>query len=214
MNGIKDGDNFRQGRVISDSPRVDEILEMLNIETGTAVQQDLRKEEYVESALEAGLAIELEKMHKTSTCYLQPAREIAVRRGESKLVQEYASAHPEVAFKRFTSVAGVADMYIADADGAELIEAKGGSSRHRVREAVAQLLHYAPHSPGSVKRLTALFPLRPAQIDISYLHSLGIDCVFRVTPHKFTRLEAPAVRRRYMLPVWNNTLAEEIGDAG
>ncbi|MFD1147071.1 hypothetical protein [Saccharothrix hoggarensis] len=198
---------FMSGRVVDDPALVDQVISGLGIETSSAAALEKAREDYIESRLERGLAVELEKFHTANTTYARTTRSITVHRGESKLVEEYAAANVDVTFRRFTSVAGVSDMYACGPDGAEVIEAKGGASRERVRQAVAQLLHYAPRCPEPpVVRLTALFPVRPATDDIALLHGVGIDCVYRQDPATFTRLEAPAARRAHMRPIWNNAL--------
>jgi hypothetical protein len=197
---------FRSGRLISDPVLVDQVITGLEIETASSVEETLVQERRIEAQLEEGTAIELERSHTTGTSYQRPSRTIAVHRGESILVGEYVRANVDVSFRRFVSLAGISDMYVADTDGAEIIEAKGGAGRERVRQAVAQLLHYAQWCSNRVVRLTALFPIRPAEQDVEFLHRLGIDCVFRVDQSTFKRLEAPATRRNHMLPIWNNDL--------
>ncbi|MFD9734610.1 hypothetical protein [Umezawaea sp. NPDC059074] len=195
---------FRSGELVADPVLVDKVISGLDIVTASSVEEVLDQERRIQTRLEEGLAVELEKTHKTSTTYHAPSRTISVHRGESILVDEYAKANVDVSFKRFVSPAGISDMYVADPDGAEIIEAKGGATRERVRQAVAQLLHYAQWCPNRVARLTALFPLRPADQDVEFLNRLGIDCVFRTDQATFTRVEASAARREHMLPIWND----------
>ena len=193
------GNLFRQGHVLSDPAVVEAILETLGIETATEVIQ--RQES--ESTFERRLSLEVERMHKSTGSYQTQARTIVVRRGESELVQEFQRANPEVKFMRSISAAGITDLHSEESGGIHLIEAKGGSSRARVREAVAQLLQYAPEHR-NVTTLSALFPDLPKSTDVRFLHNLGIDCIVRIEPGKFETLSAPSARRAHMLPVWNN----------
>lgn len=198
---------FRQGRVVDDPALVDRVIVGLGIETFSAAAVEVALEEYIRTQLVRGEAVELEKFRTAIATYDRPTKSITVHRGESKLVEEYAAANVDVSFRRFTSVAGLSDMYVRRPEGAEVIEAKGGAGRERVRQAVAQLLHYAPRCPEPpVTRLTALFPVRPAADDIGLLHSVGIDCVYRRDQATFERLEAPAARRAHMQPIWNDEL--------
>ncbi|MBB5955916.1 hypothetical protein FHS29_002497 [Saccharothrix tamanrassetensis] len=199
---------FLQGVVIDDAVVVDQVISGLGIDRSTVAAAEEAREEYIRSQLERGLAIELERIHTTQATYSRSARSITVRRAESLLVHEYAEANPEARFERITSEAGMSDMYTVGSEGAEVVEAKGGISRDRVRQAVAQLLHYAPRCPDRVVRLTALFPARPADVDIELLHSVGIDCVHRTGPGEFAKIPAPAARRVHMLPVWNDDFPE------
>ena len=62
--------------------------------------------------------------------------------------------------ERLRCVVGFSDLLLlpADAehsDGGELVEAKSGCGHHKVREALAQLLDYAPHAKGPLDALTA-----------------------------------------------------------
>ena len=195
---------FRQGDVIDDPDLVDRVVTGLEIETASAVEERLVQEERIQTRLEQGLAIELEKFRKTRTSYRRPSETIVVHRGESILVDEYVDAYVDVSFRRYASQAGISDMFVRGADGVEIIEAKGDASRARVRQAVAQLLHYAQWCEEPVARLTALFPLCPDEPDVEFLHGLGIDCVYRTDRSLFNRREASAARRDHMLPIWNN----------
>ncbi|RKT56724.1 hypothetical protein [Saccharothrix australiensis] len=199
---------FRQGSVVDDPAVVDQVISGLGIERVTAAVVEDAREEHVRSRLERGLAIELEAVHTTEVDYSLPARSVRARRAESLLVREYVAAHPEAHFQRIVSAAGYSDVYTVGKDGAEVIEAKGGFGRDRVRQAVAQLLHYAPHCPKPVARLTALFPALPDAVDVALLHSVGIDCVHRTGPGEFERVPAPAARRAHMLPVWNDDFSD------
>lgn len=198
---------FRAGRVITDNALVRQVLEGLGRRAAEAAEAS---DKYVESQLEQGLVVELENFFASKVTYSRTARDITVHRAESLLMTEYLEAHSDRKFQRLRSGAGISDMYTLWPEGAEIIEAKGGSTRERVRQAVAQLLHYSLHRPKEVEvvRLTALFPARPDHDDVHFLHSVGIDCVYRSEPGRFERLEAPAARRLHMKPVWNDCVPE------
>lgn len=72
---------------------------------------------------------------------------------------------------------GVTDVCIHTPDGIELVEAKSGTTQQHVRQALAQLLDYAPHLEG-VHRLVALFPGALLPGLAAYLHTYGIDVVY------------------------------------
>ncbi|MEU7529799.1 hypothetical protein AB0A74_29010 [Saccharothrix sp. NPDC042600] len=198
---------FQSGRVVRDEVLVRQVLEGLGRRAAEVAEAG---DKYVESRLEQGLVVELENFLTSEVTYGRTARDVTVHRTESLLMTEYVQAHPDLEFRRLRSAAGISDMYVLRPEGAEIIEAKGGFTRERVRQAVAQLLHYAPHCPKDVEvvRLTALFPARPDNDGVKFLHDLGIDCVYRSAPGRFERLEAPAARRMHMKPVWNDNVPE------
>ncbi|AVH59338.1 MULTISPECIES: hypothetical protein [Streptomyces] len=71
-----------------------------------------------------------------------------------------------------------------------------------VRQALAQLLDYAPHSPVPAQCLAALFPEPPEREDIELLHRYGIDSIHRERSNSFRRLPAPSEGRALMRGVW------------
>lgn len=199
------GQGPRPGRLVEDDDLVDKIIDEFGIETSSAKSwEEEAEEDYGPGLLADSIVRELEKHrsgHRRAAGGTQP---IAVGNVESALVHEYVEWDKGHSFQRFSCSAGVTDLHTEDDGKVNLFEAKGGNSTKRVREAVAQLLHYAPYSNKPVARLTALFPDQPKPADVAYLHRLGIDCVFRVAPHQFNRKEAPVDRRAYMEPVWND----------
>ncbi|MFE9629380.1 hypothetical protein [Streptomyces sp. NPDC006527] len=104
--------------------------------------------------------------------------------------------------KRLRTPAGITDVHVDLPDGSEVVEAKRGHSRRFVREALAQLLDYAPHTPEPAVRLSALFPARPADHDLALLHRYGVDCVYRTHPMTFERAPAPQQTRASMMLLW------------
>lgn len=208
VSGIKSGDTFRQGRVITDQRIAEDLLDAIGVRTAEpeAGALEARLEKAADEREQSNTTLEPERMRKERTKYHDPGRAVEVNRAEAKLVQEYGQAHPDINFVRVRSSAGITDLQTSDGEEAELIEAKGSSTRRRVREAVAQLLHYAPENENDLDRLTALFPMPPADVEIRYLHRLGIDCVYRMGPELFERKPAPPLHRQYMRQVWNDKL--------
>ncbi len=127
-----------------------------------------------------------------------------MHRGENLSVHAYvASLHPVARRRRYMTSAGVTD---ADAflDGRhELVEAKSSAGRIHVRQALAQLLDYAPalgdRKPHS---LAALFPSRPDDSAIDLLHRYGVTCIYRTARGSFERLEAPGSAGQAIARLW------------
>lgn len=166
--------------------------------------------EAVERRLLAGLATRLaegrsrvvdpERHHTDSFATSSAAKVDLAHRVESGLVLKYRGQCARL--RSFVTASGRrADLYREEGDEVEVIEAKSLSTREKVREAVAQLLDYAVHSPKPVTRLSGLFPMAPDQESLDFMARLGIDCVFD-DGAGFTRVKAPESRRSYMLPVW------------
>jgi hypothetical protein len=170
----------------------------------------------VDSCAEAKLAEQLEelgrskvmpveKAHTKHTTRITTASVTITERVESALVLEYLNFCGPDRLRSFTTHQRLrADLYRHEGDEVEVIEAKSLPSHGKVREAVAQLLDYAPYSPEPVTHLTALFPQAPDQDGLDYLHRLGIDCMYLDEDGTFTRKPASDARREYMLPVWRN----------
>ncbi|MBW4719958.1 hypothetical protein [Saccharothrix obliqua] len=192
---------FRRGAVVHDEDFVAEVVGRLGVELSTTAPDETSN-----GRRSVGVEGELERLLTPELTYSRSAATIRVQRAESLLVHEYVRANPDSVYTRVTSESGISDMYTVHAGGAEVVEAKGGAGRERVRQAVAQLLHYAPLCPHPVDRLTALFPERPARVDVELLHSVGVDCVYRVGPSTFHRDRAPEARRAHMRPVWNDAI--------
>lgn len=205
LDGFNHGDNFMGLRIIKDERR-DDLLNLFNITTTTDVLSEQLIEERIANALEAGTTIAApEAMHKTSTSYRRAESTVFVNRSESLLVQEFRRQRLDGEVKRIKVDVGWTDLNIITPVGHDIVEAKSSSSHDKVRQAAGQLLDYAVHTTEPVQRLTALFPSRPAERDVEYLHWLGIDCLYRIASEEFRRDEAPEPRRAYMRPVWNHT---------
>ncbi|MGW2400609.1 hypothetical protein ACWCYY_29020 [Kitasatospora sp. NPDC001664] len=210
---FKANDVFRSLRILGQAAS-DEILEGLRIRT-TAESRDLSAlESAVAEALGTGTQfLPVERLHTPRTSYQQPAATLTAQRIEAMLVHEYLPTieAPDTTVNRLHTPAGITDIHVTRPGRTEMIEAKRSSTRSFVREALAQLLDYAPHSPEPADRLTGLFPYRPAAPEIALLHHYGIDCVFRVGPGAFEREEAPEQARAHMRSAW--TRAVQSGDA-
>ncbi|MEU9822956.1 hypothetical protein ACIGG9_27610 [Pseudonocardia alni] len=199
---FKTGDNFMGLRFL-DAEKSTEILQGLRIESAVAAQQADQAELKVTEALASGKPLPTEAVRTTTTTYLKAATEVLVHRAEALLVQDYAATLNGVATSRFkTPDGGIADLLVATADTVEVIEAKRSSSRTYVRQALGQLLDYAPWAGQPVDRLTVLVPERPADSVVTYLHRYGVDCIFRATPGQYTRLEAPDEARAHLRERW------------
>lgn len=147
----------------------------------------------------------LEELRTHRTGYRRSRRLIVADRREAQLVHAYRRflAARGLTAQRFFCPSGISDMYVETPEGAEVIEAKSAAGHQQVRQALAQLLDYAPHSPSPAHLLSALFPEPPAQEDVHLLHRYGIDCVHRDVSHGFRRLPAPIERRALMRRVWS-----------
>jgi hypothetical protein len=102
-----------------------------------------------------------------------------------------------------TPTGGVTDLYVTGSADIEIIEAKSSADHLYVRQALGQLLDYAPHSPEPATRLAGLFPHLPATTDVELLHRYGIDCIFRTSANTFERLDASDEQRVTMQSVWS-----------
>ncbi|PAZ15402.1 hypothetical protein CLM62_13360 [Streptomyces sp. SA15] len=150
----------------------------------------------------------LEELHTHQTGYRRSRRLIVVDRREAQLVRAYRRflAARGLTARRFYCPSGISDMYVEAAGAAEVIEAKSAAGHGHVRQALAQLLDYAPHSPSPAHLLTALFPESPEREDVELLHRYGIDCVHREPSLGFLRLPASSERRELMREIWSGKL--------
>jgi hypothetical protein len=201
--GFNEGDNFVGLRFLDDQKGQD-VLDGLRIDTRTSAEQEALDEQAVVDALRAKTQIiESEAVRISETSYERRPGTTIVHRAEALLVAEYEATLTSLSVKRTRTPAGVTDLYVTGPDGVEVIEAKSGSDRRFVRQALGQLLDYAPHSPAPASRLGALFPVRPEEADIALLHRYGIDCIYRTEPNVFARREAPAEARTHMQKLWH-----------
>ncbi|MFE4023456.1 hypothetical protein ACFXPZ_39710 [Streptomyces sp. NPDC059101] len=200
--GFNAGDNFMGLRIL-DPEKATTILEGLGIEAQVDTELDRQQDEPVARALRTHTDIvDGEALHTRTTRYTLTERELVVQRTEALLLQEYTDSLGIERPQRLRTPAGITDLHLSRPDGSEVVEAKRASTRRFVREALAQLLDYAPHTPEPVTRLTALFPSRLADHDLALLHRYGIDCVFRTHPHVFDTAPAAQEVRIGMTPFW------------
>jgi hypothetical protein len=204
LDGFTHGDQIAGQRFVT-GDRVPRVLRAFGISTSVAeAQLEKMVEKHLEQ-LRGSRIIPVEKAHKKQVTRTITASTTVTERVESALVLEYQHFSGADRFQSFITGGGLrADLY-REEDEVEVIEAKSLATHGKVREAVAQLLDYAAHSPRPVSRLTGLFPREPDQDGLDYLHRLGIDCVHLDEDGTFTRKPASDARREYMLPVWRNT---------
>lgn len=136
-----------------------------------------------------------EEMRMAHVTYERPGARQFVRRREGALVRAYRAALGLTEGRRYYCPSGVTDLYL-ESPVAELVEAKGDTTRSHVRQALAQLLDYAPYCPRPDVRLTALFPSPLDSANAAFLHRYGIDCVHQTAEGSFERLPAPEESRR------------------
>ncbi|WP_030739231.1 hypothetical protein [Streptomyces sp. NRRL F-2890] len=130
-------------------------------------------------------------------------RELVIHRSESLLLGEYI-AFLGIEHKPLRVPSGITDLHLDKPEGSEVVEMKRASRGRFVREALAQLLDYAPHTPGPAARLTALFPTLPDEQCLALLHRYGIDCAYRTSPNSFACVDAPGDVRAAMTPFWRD----------
>ncbi|MFS0700064.1 hypothetical protein AB6N24_08855 [Cellulomonas sp. 179-A 4D5 NHS] len=197
--GFNAGDNFMGTRFLDDE-RSQTVLEGLGVDTTTSHEADARHERILEHVLShsAATVIPGEAINVTHTSYATGARTTLVHRGEALLVRAYA-AHVELEHQRIATPVGLTDAYLPNATGGmDLLEAKSSTSRRHVREAVGQLLDYAPFCP-DLTSLSILLPERPDQRTMAYAHRYGIDVAYRLPDGGFHRDPAPSPARAVIL---------------
>jgi hypothetical protein len=200
--GFNVGDNFMGLRFVDDVKGAN-LIEGLRIETSTSALDAYRTESHVAVVLGGAQTIALEAIHTPSTTYERTAGTTLVHRAEALLVDNFrATLDSRLQVCRTRSAAGITDLYIVDHGQAEIVEAKRDAGQVYVRQALAQLLDYAAHSPDPVTRLTALFPTEPVTGGVGLLHRYGCDCVFRNSDGSFTRLPAPRSAFEHMAKRW------------
>lgn len=198
-----------QGMVVYDGSRADALIDELRLDVPeTLAANYLQQDEDLavllgDEALAGAALIPLEAVHKeAATITVQPGERVMLR-GEGKLVQAYAATIADaVAIGRQRTPAGVTDMWIQRPDNSELVEAKSVASTGYVRQALAQLLHYASAISPGPDVLTALFPTRPSDADVGLLNRYGIDCVYRVAAQEYERVPAQSGRRDLVAQFW------------
>jgi hypothetical protein len=207
--GLKETNHF-QSMAVYDEERAQAVIDVLHLEVPAAHGEDYAaKDQALAKVLEGDKKstspfLAIEKVHATSTSYTVSPGERVVLRGEGTLVQAYAATLPsEVAVGRQPTPAGMPDLCVDHGSHTELIEAKSSADRAYVRQALAQILHYGPELEPTPALAGALFPARPAQPDIAYLHRYGIDCIYRAGADRYVRLPASKKARARLLDQWN-----------
>ncbi|TDC27132.1 hypothetical protein E1265_02300 [Streptomyces sp. 8K308] len=202
--GYRPAHNF-PGQMVVRGDKARAVLEEFMITSGTELSSIEASSPSDVVAWDAVRLAALEEKRTHTATFERTRRLVIVERRESELVSEfkqYLSAQGRKA-ERFYCPAGITDIYLDDPVDAELIEAKSKPTHYHIRQALGQLLDYAPHCPHPVRRLTGLFPNVPAISDIQLLHRYGIDVIHRKVPGVFQRLSAPDERRNLMRQVWS-----------
>jgi hypothetical protein len=180
---------------------VPDVLRVFDVRTSLleAEQETSIAERLLQRALSR--MTDVERRHTDSFEVARQGGVTTARRAESALVAEYQYQCSPEQLHSFENDGIRVDLYRENVDEVEVIEAKSLATTQKVREAVGQLLDYAPHSPRPVTRLTGLFPERPTESSVRFLHRIGIDCVY-LGDNVFIREGAPTARREHMLRVW------------
>ena len=203
--------NHFQGMAVYDTgDRAQRVIDALRLEVSDLEPATYEAED---AALAEALADEvasappglvpIERTGSGSTTYAVRPGQRVLRRGEAYLVAAYAATLNGLVCGRHFTEAGVTDLWVEHSTGPELIEAKSVASRTYVRQALAQLLDYAPATPEPPTLLTALFPEKPSDDGVALLHRYGVDCLFRVGKGEFRRLGAPRGNRLRLLDFWS-----------
>jgi hypothetical protein len=207
--GLKETNHF-QSMAVYDDGRGQAVIDVLHLEVPAPHGQDYAaKDQALAHVLEGDKRstspfLAIEQVHTTSTSFTVTSGERMVLRGEGTLVQAYAATLPsEAAVGRQRTPAGMPDLCVDHGSHTELIEAKSSADRPYVRQALAQLLHYGPELEPTPALAGALFPERPAQPDIAYLHRYGVDCIYRAGTVRYVRLPASKKARARLLDQWN-----------
>jgi hypothetical protein len=191
------------GQLVLEGDKARAVIEGLRITTRTMLEQLGVEKPPARDPLPIQRAA-LEQQHTPVVSFERAATTTLYRRDEQPLVMEFC-ATLTVAAERFRSPAGLCDIYIQGPDSVEVIEAKSRTEHAYVREALSQLLDYAPHSPRPVDRLAVLLPDPPDERELQLLHRYGVDCVHRVSPGVFRRVSAPDDRRHLMKRLWTES---------
>ncbi|MFI6803927.1 hypothetical protein ACIBO6_02755 [Streptomyces luteogriseus] len=191
------------GQLVLGGDKARAVIEGLRITTRTVLEQlGIEKPPAREPLLVQ--RAELERQHTPVVSFERAAATTLYKREEQPLVMEFC-ATLGVTAGRFRSPVGFCDIYIQGPGSVEVIEAKSRTEHAYVREALSQLLDYAPHSPRAVDRLAVLLPDPPDERELQLLHRYGVDCIHRVSPGVFRRVPAPDDRRQLMKRLWTES---------
>ncbi len=197
--GFSQGDNFMGARFLRDATRVRDIVSALGITSATAAEEERAAQAIVSRELARTTMTGIvpgEAVQVTRTSYGQAESLVFVNRNEAVLVQKYV-AWSGLPNRRLSTPVGPTDLVSGEDEPAEIFEAKSSVSRQHVRQAVGQLLDYAPHLP-SVRVLSVLLPEAPDASVIDYATRYGVDVVYR-QGEAFVRVAAPDTAREGML---------------
>jgi hypothetical protein len=189
------------GQLVLEGDRARAVVEGLGITTRTLLERLGVEEPPPTEPVAATRRAELERQHTPTVSFDRAAATTLYRREEQPLVMEFCATLTTPA-GRFRSPVGLCDIYLEGPDGVEVIEAKSRTGHAYVREALSQLLDYAPHSPLPADRLAVLVPGPLDERELSLLHRYGVDCIHRTSPGAFQRIPAPDHRRRRMRELW------------
>jgi len=200
--GYKPTHNF-PGQMVLRGDKARSVLEDFMITPG--MQEATTRQDPATPAQDPVRIAAMEELRTHRTGYQRTRRLVVVDRREAQLVREYRHflTARGLTPRRLFCPSGISDMYVESGGEAEVIEAKSTPSHGHVRQALAQLLDYAPHSPSPAQRLTALFPEAPEYGGVALLHRYGIDCLHREPSGGFRRLPASSERRAVMRDVWS-----------
>lgn len=200
-------DDYVYGQRLVSGDKAARVIDAFSISaSATEAELDVELDAAARSMGVPSRVVPVERVHADVVWQELAARKVAHARVEAQLIRLYRSFRQDVEFSSFVTKSGKrADLYYADGSVVEVIEAKSLATHEKVREAAAQLLDYAAHSPEPATRLTGLFPQRPNQEGVDFMHRLGIDCAYRTDDGLFRTESADEERRRYMYPVWRDS---------
>jgi hypothetical protein len=192
----------------------EDVLDYLGIEAApeSPAERELEAQVIAESLeglgepADSGRFLDIEGAHTAEGEYERAASKVRFRRVEARLVHTYTETLDGFIIKRYKTTSQLmTDIYLTKDDGtrSEIIEAKGKADHAYVREALGQLLDYAPHLEPPAERLSALFPARPSEADVALLHRYGIDLIYHDGAGRFAREAAPAAHRDSMRQIWS-----------
>ena len=204
--GYKPNYNY-PGQILLRGDKARAVLDQFMITSGTSWSDAIADPDQIPGRASSSTSVRVAAVEEGRTrtaSYERTGRLIVVERQEAELVVEYERhlIHHGQRPTRFYCSAGISDLYLEGPDEVELIEAKSNSTHSYVRQALGQLLDYAPHCPKPAHRLAGLFPSQPSSADIALLHRYGIDVIYREGSGLFERLAAPRDRRELMRRAW------------
>lgn len=219
LTGLRDaGVSWFQTPLFIDDARADEILVALGpatpsvptAPTRSPVERALREARNYDDA-DAALAADLNwvrelqiEVRSTGDSHVRARAAATMHRGENLLVHDYVQSLPSgVRWCRFDTLVGVTDLDVWENGEHHLVEAKSSAARSHIRQALAQLLDYAPSLHEDLPDvLTVLVPSRPSDSAVALLHRYGVGCVFRREDGLYERLAAPAGPAAAIAALW------------